>query len=103
VLTLTPITPIGRRSRDDLTSARSVNPPSGFTWLSAIAAPTQPPFVLKPAPTAAFEHQAQGLSSGVIQVVLADGSVRGLNSSVTPLTWFWAMTPNGGEVLGNNW
>jgi len=34
---------------------------------------------------------------------LADGSVRSVSRSVDPNTWYWAMTPAGGEVLGNTW
>ncbi len=36
-------------------------------------------------------------------VAMADGSVRTVNGSISPAT-FWAMvTPAGGEVLGNDW
>lgn len=38
-----------------------------------------------------------------MQVGLADGSVRGVSNSVAPLTWWAALTPMGGEVLGGNW
>ena len=41
--------------------------------------------------------------SGGIQVCLADGSVRNVNPGVSGLTWWNAMTPTGGEVLGNDW
>jgi hypothetical protein len=36
-------------------------------------------------------------------VVLADGSVRTLHPSITPGTFWAAVTPAGGEVLGNDW
>lgn len=41
--------------------------------------------------------------SGGILVGLADGSVRTVNSNVSGLTWWNAMTPSGGEVLGSDW
>jgi prepilin-type N-terminal cleavage/methylation domain-containing protein/prepilin-type processing-associated H-X9-DG protein len=48
-----------------------------------------------------------GLSStphgSVINVGMADGSVRGVTSGVSTFTWWSALTPNGGEVLGSDW
>jgi prepilin-type N-terminal cleavage/methylation domain-containing protein/prepilin-type processing-associated H-X9-DG protein len=38
-----------------------------------------------------------------INVGMADGSVRYVNVNVNPNTWWAAMTPSNGEVLGNNW
>jgi prepilin-type N-terminal cleavage/methylation domain-containing protein len=40
----------------------------------------------------------QGIMCG-----LADGSVRYVSQGVSPNTWWFAMTPNGGEPLGNDW
>ena len=37
--------------------------------------------------------------SGGIQVLLADGSVHFLSSSVTDLTWWYLTTPRGGEII----
>ncbi len=45
----------------------------------------------------------QGLSTGVLQVALSDGSVRTLTQSITHDSWNAALTPNGGEVLGSEW
>jgi prepilin-type N-terminal cleavage/methylation domain-containing protein len=39
----------------------------------------------------------------VILVVLADGSVRGLSGGMNPSTWWAALTPNSGDVLGSDW
>jgi prepilin-type N-terminal cleavage/methylation domain-containing protein len=40
---------------------------------------------------------------GGILVGLADGSVRTLSPSVSGATWWHAVTPAGGEVLGSDW
>jgi hypothetical protein len=45
----------------------------------------------------------QGFSSGVTQVLLGDGSVKGVRDGTSPATWYAATTPDGGEVLGNDW
>ncbi|HET6572172.1 MAG TPA: H-X9-DG-CTERM domain-containing protein, partial [Fimbriiglobus sp.] len=45
---------------------------------------------------------ASGFHTGGLLVGLGDGSVRMVNASMTPLTWWYALTPSGGEVL-NNW
>ena len=39
----------------------------------------------------------------VIMVGLGDGSVRTVGSSVSPATWWAALTPANGETLGGNW
>jgi prepilin-type N-terminal cleavage/methylation domain-containing protein len=41
-------------------------------------------------------------SSGIL-VCLGDGSVRNVSTGVSGTTWWAAMTPDGGEVLGNDW
>ncbi len=41
--------------------------------------------------------------TGGIQVGLADGSVRTLAPSMSGTTWWAAVTPSGGEVLGPDW
>jgi prepilin-type N-terminal cleavage/methylation domain-containing protein len=38
-----------------------------------------------------------------ILVTLGDGSVRLVAAGIAPNTWWAACTPNGGEVLGNDW
>ena len=38
-----------------------------------------------------------------MNVGLGDGSVRFLSAGISPNTWWFACTPNGGEVLGNDW
>ena len=36
-------------------------------------------------------------------VALADGSVRAVANGISQATWWAACTPDGGEVLGNDW
>jgi hypothetical protein len=38
---------------------------------------------------------------GPVQVLLGDGSVRKVSSTINTTTWFGALTPDGGEVLTN--
>ena len=46
---------------------------------------------------------ATSMHTGVVMVCLADGSARGVRTSVTLKTWNAALTPAGGEVTGNDW
>jgi hypothetical protein len=39
----------------------------------------------------------------VMQAALGDGSVRVISANITPATWYAALTPAGGEVLGSDW
>jgi hypothetical protein len=48
-------------------------------------------------------HRVQGLSAGGILVLLMDGSVRNVGSGVSQATWWRAIVPNDGQVLGNDW
>jgi prepilin-type N-terminal cleavage/methylation domain-containing protein len=45
----------------------------------------------------------QSFSSGGLMVALGDGSVRSISAGVSAKTWNGAITPSGGEVLGNDW
>ncbi|MFO0824912.1 MAG: DUF1559 domain-containing protein [Gemmataceae bacterium] len=47
--------------------------------------------------------RAESQLAGSLLIGLADGSVRGISSSITMLTWAQACTPAGGETLGSNW
>ena len=60
-------------------------------------------FQMKPASNLTNSTIPQGCSSGVLQVGLCDGSVRGVSQGVAVLTFFQACTPAGGEVLGATW
>jgi prepilin-type N-terminal cleavage/methylation domain-containing protein len=43
------------------------------------------------------------LSSGVVQAVMGDGSVKAIKASVSPLTLNMALCPDDGGVLGSDW
>jgi prepilin-type N-terminal cleavage/methylation domain-containing protein len=47
--------------------------------------------------------RASTAHTGGIQAALADGSVRGLSAGISGTTWWAALTPAGGEVLGPDW
>jgi hypothetical protein len=53
--------------------------------------------------TAADFFKPQMISSGVLQVALGDGSVRGVRTGITAETWFRANHPADGQVLANDW
>jgi len=41
--------------------------------------------------------------NGIMQVALADGSVRGVNQSISAITWQNAVNPFDGQALGSDW
>ncbi|MBA4190409.1 MAG: prepilin-type cleavage/methylation domain-containing protein [Planctomycetaceae bacterium] len=47
--------------------------------------------------------RAQMLHTNAANTLLADGSVRTINSSISQITWQYALTPADGNVLGSNW
>jgi prepilin-type N-terminal cleavage/methylation domain-containing protein len=47
--------------------------------------------------------RAQALHTSTTNVLLMDGSVRGVNASVSQPTWQNALTPDDGFVLGSDW
>ncbi|HKB06116.1 MAG TPA: DUF1559 domain-containing protein [Gemmataceae bacterium] len=49
------------------------------------------------------DRRLASTSHVVMQVALGDGSVRSLSAGIAPATWAAAITPAGGEVLGNDW
>jgi prepilin-type N-terminal cleavage/methylation domain-containing protein len=47
--------------------------------------------------------RSQALHTSTANCLVADGSVRGVNASITQLTWQYALTPADGQVMGSNW
>ncbi|VTR96354.1 Uncharacterized protein OS=Planctomyces brasiliensis (strain ATCC 49424 / DSM 5305 / JCM 21570 / NBRC 103401 / IFAM 1448) GN=Plabr_1216 PE=4 SV=1: N_methyl_2: SBP_bac_10 [Gemmata massiliana] len=62
-----------------------------------------PQFNVRGSPAQADAGRASSMHTGTVLVALADGSVRGVSSGVSGATFWSALTPNGGEVLGSNW
>jgi len=56
-----------------------------------------------PAPNQCDAKLAQGFSKSGIMVGMGDGSSRLIKSSITAPTWTYAIFPNDGMVLGNDW
>jgi prepilin-type N-terminal cleavage/methylation domain-containing protein len=57
----------------------------------------------KPSPTACNPCRLQGPHSAGILVGLGDGSVRLVSTAISQQTWANAVSPNDGNVLGNDW
>jgi prepilin-type N-terminal cleavage/methylation domain-containing protein len=47
--------------------------------------------------------RASSLHEAVINVGLGDGSVRTVSAGISYQTWWAALTPDAGDILGNNW
>jgi hypothetical protein len=60
-------------------------------------------FQVRPTPGNCDPSRASTAHPGGMQVTLADGSVRTLSSGMSGTTWWAAVTPAGGEVLGSDW
>jgi prepilin-type N-terminal cleavage/methylation domain-containing protein len=81
---------------------------SGSLYASSVGFLPQPTTALTYLPQTsakAVSANPYGPSSAhtVCQTGLMDGSVRGVNSSVSVTTWAYAMTPDDGQVLGSDW
>ncbi len=62
-----------------------------------------PLFQVSPAQNACDPKRLQALSSGGINVLLMDGSVRNVSSNISQATWARVMIPNDGMTLGSDW
>jgi prepilin-type N-terminal cleavage/methylation domain-containing protein len=79
------------------------------------AGPVQPPFLSQPPQCSGVYNygwpntscgdgnRANSPHTGGLQVGLGDGSVRTVTTGVSAITFYWALTPAGGEVLGSDW
>jgi prepilin-type N-terminal cleavage/methylation domain-containing protein len=75
----------------------------GTIWKTGVASKflVQPaPFLLNPGPC---DKRLASTPHTVMNVGLGDGSVRTLSGGMSPITWYAALTPAGGEVLDNDW
>jgi hypothetical protein len=77
------------------------------TGTPPVSAPSDPPatitFQVAPAIGACGGAVAQTPHREGMIVALADGSCRTLAPNISPQTYWGAVTPNGGEVLGSDW
>jgi prepilin-type N-terminal cleavage/methylation domain-containing protein/prepilin-type processing-associated H-X9-DG protein len=66
---------------------------------------TSSKFQLQPSPYLqnCLPYKASTGHSGGMNVGLGDGSARSLSSAISARTWWAAVTPNAGEVLGSDW
>jgi prepilin-type N-terminal cleavage/methylation domain-containing protein len=55
-----------------------------------------------PSTSASDGSLPQSFSAGAIQVLMGDGSVRGVTSGVSSTSWAAAMTPNGNDTIGSD-
>jgi prepilin-type N-terminal cleavage/methylation domain-containing protein len=80
------------------------NPEIGFSAQGGDGTWNQPP---QSGVTVALQNcdraRAQALHVGVCNTLVGDGSVRGINTSITAATWANALMPADGNVLGSNW
>ena len=65
-------------------------------------------FTVRPAGTGcpyndASQYRATSPHTGGITVGMGDGGVRFVSQGINPNTWWYAMTPNGNELLGSDW
>lgn len=60
-------------------------------------------FQVRPLPKNCNYRLPQTPHTGGMLAAMADGSTRIINAGVTPSTFWSAVTPAGGEVLGNDW
>ena len=60
-------------------------------------------FQVRPTPGNCDASRASTAHTGGMQVTLADGSVRILSSGMSGTTWWAAVTPSDGDVLGSDW
>jgi hypothetical protein len=60
-------------------------------------------FQTRPLPSTCDPNVPSSPWSGMILVGMMDGSVRPVSASISPTTWWAAVSPNGGEVLGTDW
>jgi prepilin-type N-terminal cleavage/methylation domain-containing protein len=79
---------------DTQTNFQFVSGPSFTSWTY---------FQVAPPVSSASIYELQGFSAGGVQVGLADGSVRNVSIGVSQQTFNWAITPQGGEILGSDW
>jgi hypothetical protein len=77
--------------------------PGVYYWAPLYAYYSHAKFQIAPSEADCNPALAQTPHPGGIVVALGDGSSRILTEAISPQTWWYANTPNGGEVLGSDW
>src|SRR5262249_36620176 len=72
---------------------------------SGVASPSTDQLLPQVAPTPAQcnPNAVQGFSAGRILGAMGDGSSRSVSPAVSQTTWAYALYPDDGQVLGNDW
>jgi prepilin-type N-terminal cleavage/methylation domain-containing protein len=60
-------------------------------------------FQIRPLPSACDPTVTQSAHTGVMNIALGDGSIRGVSDGVTPQTWSKACNPKDGAPLPSDW
>jgi prepilin-type N-terminal cleavage/methylation domain-containing protein/prepilin-type processing-associated H-X9-DG protein len=74
----------------------------GYDYTGTILLTIQQPSITWTSPNCDGRIASSGHTGGA-NVCLCDGSVRMVSYSVNVYTWWYALTPQGGEVLGSDW
>jgi competence protein ComGC len=90
-------TPNRPEAYTDAYPVKTGNPPVTVSSIPGLT------FQVRPKVSECDPRVAQGLHSGGMLVALADGSVRTLAAGMSAATYWAAVTPAGGEVLGGDW
>jgi type II secretory pathway pseudopilin PulG len=77
--------------------------PGLYYWSPMFAHYSHGKFQTRPSAARCNPSLAQGPHTGGIMVGMGDASCRLVPSTLSPQTWWYACTPNGGEVLGEDW
>ena len=72
-------------------------------WAPMFAYSSVAKFQVQPPAIQCNPALAQSSHPGGCPVGMCDGSVRMVHEALTATTWHFALTPNGGEVLGSDW
>ena len=80
------------------------NGPNGNPIITQVAACNNgnpfPPIQDAPAPASCNPYATQSAHPGVMNILLADSSVRGVSPSINPQTWTYVIMPADGQALG---
>jgi prepilin-type N-terminal cleavage/methylation domain-containing protein len=77
--------------------------PWNWSYMAMFAYSSQDPPQVAPTVAQCNPALAQGYTASGAMVAMGDGSCRPISPGINPLTWWYVCTPNGGEVLPNDW